>query len=140
MKKTLTAFLFLLLSIEAHGKAVRYAAPLRATPSEFVCLTIAAWHESRGESALVQHLVLDVIRRRARIANKYVCTVLIPEHFPWSIAYKHHWKLSKEQREFGLTLRKSTVRIPSNNFIYFNGVPHSFGKKTKKIGGLYFSE
>lgn len=137
MKKTLTAFLFLILSLEAHGKAVRRHARM---PSEFVCESIAVWHEARNQSMLVQHLVLDVIRRRARIANKYVCAVLIPEHFPWSIAYKHHWKLSKEQRDFGLTLRKSTVRIPSNNFIYFNGVPHSFGKKTKKIGGLYFSE
>ena len=109
-------------------------------PSEFVCLSIAAWHESRGEPMLVQHLVLDVIRRRAKMANKCVCAVLIPEHFPWSIAYKHHWKLSKEQREFGLTLLKDTTRIPSNKYLFFNQVPHPWGKRTKKFGGLYFSE
>lgn len=96
------------------------------------------WKESANQKLDVQILVMRVLENRVKKFKTSYCTELLRKGaYPYM---KRGVKTApKEFLERYKSIRKSE-KFKSVKFIYFNHVPHKFGKRTKKIGGLYFSE
>lgn len=109
------------------------------SPTETDVKAIVVWKESRGESVATQKAVLDVVDNRMRLYGMTAYEVVKQQGaFPWA---KHNtqWKASKKQLDM-LDVVSYTDTSISKDTVYFNTVPHSFGKNTRKIGNLYFGE
>lgn len=114
--------------------------PLAAAQTDEQCLRYAVYREARGESVKAMRGVYDVILNRAKLYGKTACQVLKQRgQFP----YMRKGKVKKVvDRSFdsmyNVVLKMEAVL--SERYIYFNHHKHPWGKSTRKIGKLYFSQ
>lgn len=132
MKHILAIFLLLLLANSAMANIIDY-------PTSRDCLQYTLYRESRGESLETMRAVADVVLNRARKNKVTICeTILAKGQFPY--AKKGIKKVTDKQflRVYYKVIKSQSI-LP-NSYLYFNHKPHNFGKKTLRIGNLYFSK
>jgi hypothetical protein len=96
------------------------------------------WKEAGNQQAHVQILVLRVLENRVKKFKTNPCTELFRRGaYPYM---KHGVKPVPKKFTERYNEIRSSKKLKEVKYIYFNHVPHKFGKRTKKIGGLYFSE
>lgn len=124
--KVLVAVLLCLLSVLAQAQ------------TNEACLKWALWKEARGEGIVTQRAVLDVIEARMEKSGKNACRVLrAKQQFPY-------FKYGVKKVDFQFSVRYTVVtrmqRVVSKDYLFFNHYRHPWGKSTKKVGNLYFSQ
>lgn len=116
---------------------------LTATPvlakTEKECASYMLWKESRGESKRTARAVLDVYENRQAAWGLSGCQVLRQKG-----QYPYMRKRGVKKLDFAADLRYTVVSemwpVLSKDYLYFNHRRHPWGKATKKIGNLYFSQ
>ena len=96
------------------------------------------YREARNQKKNVQVLVLRVLENRVKKFKTNTCTELFRKG-----AYPYMKKGVKQVPPSFTKVyesAKNSDNFKGSKYFYFNHVPHKFGKNTKKIGGLYFSE
>ena len=96
------------------------------------------WKESANQKLDVQILVMRVLENRVKKFRTSYCTELFRKGaYPYM---KRGVKAVPKEFLERYTSIRGSKKFKDVKYIYFNHVPHKFGKRTKKIGGLYFSE
>lgn len=107
-----------------------------AAPTEESCIAWMLYKEARGESIKVQRAVLDTLKNRMLLSNRYACEELHKEgaypYFKYGVK-----KVNSEWMKHYKEVDK-LPRVLDNSFIYFNNTRHSFGRDCKKLGKLWF--
>lgn len=99
------------------------------------CVAYALHREASNQSRIVKRAVLDVIENRAKIKRMSMCAVLQQKgQFPYKI--KHPTK--QMLHEYYVVHKMNHVL--SDKYLFFNTIPFKFGKKTKKLGDMYFQQ
>lgn len=114
------------------------ASPAVAQTNE-QCMQYMWYREARGEQPKVGRAVIDVMINRQRKYGLSACQVLRKKgQYPYMRKSKVKQLDKKHLSAYNTAFEMEPVL--GHRYIYFNHKPHSFGKKTKKIGGLYFSQ
>ena len=116
---------------------------LTATPvlaqTEIECASYMLWKEARGESKRTARAVLDVFENRQAAWGLTGCQVLRQKG-----QYPYMRKRGVKKLDFEAVVRYTVVSemfpVLTKNYLYFNHVKHPWGKATKRIGKLYFSQ
>jgi len=116
---------------------------LTATPAlaqtETHCAAYMLWKESRGETKGVARAVLDVFENRIATTGLTGCQVLRQKG-----QYPYMRKKRIKKLDMASVVRYTVVsempRVLSEDYLYFNHRKHPWGKNTRKIGNLYFSQ
>lgn len=99
--------------------------------AEYRCLVSAVWHEARGEPAIGQRAVIDVVYNRALKSGTSLCEVVAaPKQFPW---YERKGLVLTEEAIAVYTSAVVVGRVLPPSYTYFNRGP-VHGVKCKKIG------
>jgi spore germination cell wall hydrolase CwlJ-like protein len=117
-----------------------FLAPSVAAQTDEQCLRYAVYREARGESVKAMRGVYDVILNRAKLYGKTACQVLKQRgQFP----YMRKGKVKKVvDRSFNNMYNTVLMMeaVLNERFLYFNHKRQPWGKHTRKIGKLYFSQ
>ncbi len=117
---------------------------LTATPcidaqDDMSCKILAITKEAQGEPLIGARAVLDVLENRMKAKKQSACQIVLAKsQWPWAAKQKNwHYSVDMLRRYERVNWMKPVL---DEKYIYFNTVPHSFGKKVKKIGNHYFSQ
>ena len=108
---------------------------LSVSQANINCAAYALHREASNQSRIVKRAVLDVIENRAKTKRISMCEVLQRKgQFPYKI--RHPTK--KMLQEYYVINKMNHVL--SDKYMFFNTIPFVFGKKTKKLGDMYFQQ
>ena len=97
--------------------------------SALLCLSLAIYHEARGEPDKGMHAVAEVIINRSKDRNKTICDVVYePHQFSWT---KRHGRNTPKQSEAWLKSQHVAQQSIKTNTNFTNG---SLFFNTKRIG------
>lgn len=101
-------------------------------------MAYAMYREASGESYEAARGVLDVIISRSIKEHKKPCEVLTERGaFPY---FKYGVKEIPLHDAFRYAKISEMDHVVGEDVLFFNSVPHSWGRDTRKIGHIYFSK